>query len=284
MKIFGNTSTISAESKQVMRLLRNLKEIENRIEDEFIILINFKYEHQKGDVIEDDKDFDGEIDMAVFARHMVVIYELKAKKVLIRSGTTDNRFWEYQYLDETRRIKRFPFFAQASKQRAYLLREYLNDWKLRFQIPQPNHFSIDSRIVFLPGSDFSRFFYKAPAEYSAEAFETDFLALVDDREDRDFLNHAYSGINEFSGRKKRIKLSSTEYTKLYKIIREYGIVLKTENWFNVITEDQIMNDFVSIKMKPELLDVSFEHRLLIPEDLGLSHNTRLHKLRENTVK
>jgi hypothetical protein len=269
MKVFGNQSIQNAESAQVARILRTLRAIESRLGDELVVLVNFSFIHTKGNQIEDDKDWDGEIDLVVFSQHITVVYELKAKKVYIQKGTTDNRYWEFNYLDIDRRKHRFPFFSQASKQRAFLIRDYLNEWKVRYEIPKPNHFRIDSRLVFLPGSNYTRFFYKLPAEYEHEAFEIEYLSKIPNPEDRRILDHAYSVISEKTGKRKLMHVEPEVYTRLYEIINENEIVVKTANWFKILTEDQIEKDFESIEARPDLISLSLNHRLMIPQDLGL---------------
>lgn len=56
------------------------------------------------------------------------------------------------------------------------------------------------------------------------------------------VDKAFSGCEAGTGKRKRIKLPQQEYRELIKIHSKYGIKPRTQKWFRILTENQIIKD------------------------------------------
>lgn len=271
LKLFGKIPSKNkiAEYRQFMRVVSIIKKMVEKNDENGIILSGIEYEHKKGFLIDNDSSWNGEIDIILILSSKLIIYELKAKEITIRFGTTDSRNWKWHYNSNPDKCNSDSFFIQASKQRAYFLREYLNNFKKSYKIPEPNHFVVDSRIILKNGSDFTKFFFKPPANYDMKKFENNILEKIIDKSDKDFMISAYSEESEKIGFNRLRKLEILEYENLCNIIKKYKISLKTANWFKILTEEQIEQDFMAIPEKTDEIFISLNDILKIPEDLNL---------------
>jgi len=257
-----------SEFNQYKRVVSILRKILQKTNYTGIIVSETLYSHRQGKLIDNDCNWNGQFDLILILSHKIIIYELKAKEITINFGTTDNRDWEWYYNSDLNKKFKDSFFKQISKQRIYFLSEFLNKFKEKYSIPAPHHFVIDSRVILKNGSDYSRFFYKPPANYDMEKFKDNILNKISKSEDKEFMLSVYSKKSDKEGFNKQRYLKKSEYTKLCNIIEKNQIKLKTANWFKILTEDKIEKDFFNIP-DSDKFNISYENIRKIPYDLGL---------------
>ena len=271
MRLFGNLPPKSkiGEYKQHKRILKKINKMLNATNIDGIVLSGLDYSHDKDNIINNDSSWNGEMDIVLLTSHKTVIYELKAKEITICTGTTSGKNWKFYYNSDSKKYHFQSFFDQASRQRAYLTRDYLNKFKAKYKIPEPNHFVVDSRLVLLPGSDYSKFYIKPPRNYDMGKFKENILDKIVEDDDKKFMINAYSKKTKKSGINDLVKLTPENYIILRNIIDKYQLKLKSGNWFRVLTENLIEEDFYNIEEKKEEVNLSIDSLLLIPQDLGI---------------
>ncbi len=268
MRVFGPLPPQEdRETKQFRRVLDSIRRCVPELGGWVTVLMNFDYSHSVGGRIENDKKWDGQFDIIVLASHRIVIYELKAQKLRILYGRSDASYWELEY-PNGKKIQRRSYFDQVSKQRAFFLQEYLNRFKENHTIPQPNHYVVDARVVLLPGSDTSGFYYKIPVSSKAPEFETEILANISDPSEHDFVRDSYSNPKANAGTVRLNQLSDQDYDRMEDIWKRYGLERKTAKWFLLLTEDQIEDD---LRLPGyEDFTLAFKHTIAIATEFGLA--------------
>ena len=83
LNIFGKIpDRIGAETAQFNRMLKLLNCNSQKIGKWNLILLDVPYKHERGKIIEDDKDWNGQIDIIVLSAHKIIISELKGYYML----------------------------------------------------------------------------------------------------------------------------------------------------------------------------------------------------------
>ena len=189
-----------------------------------------------------DSGWNGQMDILLLSEHKIVVYELKGFTAKIIYAKTDNSPWVLQRAAATEPDEVRSFFQQASKQRAFLQRDFLK----RFDDIHPelvaDHWLVDARVVLKAGSDLSGFFYKVPLTENLADLEEKVLPKVVRQEDKEFVRRAFSGIEPGTGKLQRIELAPNEYERLNALYRDNDITPRTQKWFRLVTEDQLLED------------------------------------------
>jgi hypothetical protein len=229
------------ESAQFHRILSALSQNASLLGHWACALLNFDYSHLAGTRIDNDVDWNGQFDIVLLSQNRIIIYELKAMRVRILQGRSDASRWHMEYVEGGRFTER-SYFDQASKQRAFFLREYLSDFVKRHNVPEPNHYVVDSRLIFFPGSDVSGFHHKVQSTTTPEALASEILPRITDPSEAAFVRDAFVVPIAHSGELKRRRMTPGDQQRLEDIWSRYNIRHKTAKWFSIITEDQIPAD------------------------------------------
>jgi hypothetical protein len=208
------------------------------------VMLDVDYIHKAGRRIENDTDWTGQIDLLLVRKDRIVIYELKSKRCKIVRGRTDNQPWTIDYLPSGPKRQERSFFDQVSKQRADFIQRFLNEFKRSRQNLSGLKFIVDARVVFESGSDISGFYYKIDSTTKADEFQEKVLARIGDDEERAFVYNAYARSTNPSNLKLR-SLEAADLKRLHAIYRKWDVRTKTEKWFKVITEDELIADVAS---------------------------------------
>ncbi len=241
--ILGSIPTIHhAEAAQFDRVLKAFSDSADQIGPWCTVVLNYRFVHAAGQLIDGDTDWKGEMDLLLFSEHKMVVYELKGFRAQVIYGRTDGIPWTIRRAASTKRELVKSFFLQASKERAFLQRDFLPAFDQRHPELAGNHWLVDARVVLKAGSDLSGFFYKLPLTETPEDLETNVLSKLPREEDRAFVEHAFSGREEMTGKLQRIKLSPQDYGRLNSLYRQNGIVPRTQKWFRILTEDMLLQD------------------------------------------
>jgi hypothetical protein len=242
--IVGSIPTASpAEHAQFERVISALKKVVSTHEPWAVVALDADYQHSAGDRMDADHDWCGQLDMVLFCRQRIIIYELKGYTVEIRYGTTTNQKWKIKRRASDHPVLVPSLFQQASEQRAFLLQEYLERFRLAPLFNMSTHFVVDARIVFKGESDLSGFFYAIPRTEDHEIFQCEVLDRISDDDDRRFTDDFFSGIEYCTGKRFRPNRPRHEYERLKSIYAKYDIRPRTTKWFRTITENMIADDF-----------------------------------------
>jgi hypothetical protein len=240
-------ATNGAERAQFQRVIRILSKARNRIGPWCVAVVNHDFVHSAGPLIDGDSDWNGQIDLLLLAEHKIAIYELKGFTARIIYGKTDNSPWVIEKAASNSTEKVRSYFQQASKQRAFLQRDFLPKFDARHpELVGQNHWLVDARVVLKSGSDISGFFFKVPLTETENELEQNVLSRLELAGDREFVRRAFSGVEVETGKLHRIKLPLEDYERLKKIYREHDLRPRTQKWFGIVTEDLIAEDLNQI--------------------------------------
>ncbi len=268
IKVFGKCPTANpAEHDQFIRVTNIIAEASDSHCDWAVMLRDFNYCHTAGDRIEFDKDWNGQFDILVLTEHKIIIYELKAFTASILYGTTGPADWRIQRLNAKHPNTVSSYFIQVSKQRAYLLQDYLQSLCSLGMLGTEEHFVVDARLVFRSGSDLSGFFHRIPMTANEETFESNILSLINSKDDRQFVRDVFSERECGTGKLKRRKIPKQDYERLKTIFASYEIHGRTTKWFKVLTEERITEDFGTCGS--DGFSVREEDAIQIAEDIDL---------------
>ncbi len=261
LTIKGDVPTAhDAESVQFARVIASLTQHANRVGEWGYLLLDHGFSHKRGDVIDADQDWNGQIDILLLAPHKIVIYELKGFTAAIKHVTSGPGRWTIQRAASGEEEQVRSYFLQASKQRAFLLRDFLRSFERSHPQYADNHWMVDARVVFKEGSDLSGFFYSVPNTETEEKLETDVISNLNDEGSKAFVRSAYSDREPGTNKLQRIRPTQLELDRMQRIYAENGIMPRTSKWFKVITEEQIPGD---------LEEVGSDRFTLDPEGAGL---------------
>ncbi len=245
--IYGQPPTeSSAEAAQFDRVLRALSRARDVIGPWCTLLLNHRFTHIAGSLIDGDVDWNGQMDILLFSEHKIVVYELKGFTAKIIYAKTDNSPWVVHRAasNEPEEVK--SFFQQASKQRAFLQRDFLHRFDGLHPEMAENHWLVDARVVLKAGSDLSGFFYKVPLTETLDDLEQKVLSKFAHPADKAFVRNAFSGVEAETGKLQRIKLSHEDYDHLKALYRDNGIIPRTQKWFRLVAEDQLHSDLLQL--------------------------------------
>ncbi len=255
MEVVGSIPTThGAEEAQFERVLDILRSAEELFGSWSYLIFNHGFSHERGEVMERDQDWNGEIDILLISPNKIVIYELKGFTATVVQGSTDSNPWRIKRLASGIEETVGSYFIQASKQRAFVVQDFFRRFDRRHPEYAHNHWIVDSRLVFRTGSDLSGFAYSVPRTESPETLQTDILPLVANDDDRLFVADAFSGEEYGTGKLGRIGMTEAEEQRLRTIYKKNGITPRTARWFGVITEDQIPSDLPDTGSDRFLLD------------------------------
>lgn len=254
LTVIGDAPTSSAaEAVQFERVIAILQNCQDRIGPWGYLILDHGFAHARGDIIDVDHDWNGQIDILLIAPHRIAIYELKGFTVTIIYGTTGSGQWKIRRAAAGEEEASRSFFLQASEQRAFVLRDFLHKFHERHPEYAHNHWVVDARVVFKDGSDLSGFFYGVPLTEMPETLEHDVLPLVSTEEDKAFVRSAFSARERGTNKLQRAVWGS-DLRNLRRIYQENGIRPRTSKWFRVITEEQIPADLADIGSDRMLID------------------------------
>ena len=199
-----------AETSQFERVLALLREAAGRIGPWCIVVLDVLYYHNRGKVIDDDNDWNSQIDILVFSENRIIAYELKGFTAKIIYGKTDNQDWIIKRRNSTKTNKVPSFFKQASKHHAFLVRDFLPEYRDNHPQLSENHWIVDARVVLKPESDLSGFSYGIPSTIFKDKFESDVIIRIQSVSGREFIRKFYSGIEEETGKLHSVKVSPDE--------------------------------------------------------------------------
>lgn len=228
-----------AETTQFERVLKILGSTWNYYSSWAIAVIDIPFAHEKGNRIDGDYNWNGQIDILLLMENKIVTYELKGFTAKLLHGTTDDRDWEIETVKNGRKIVS-SFFQQASRGRAFLLQDHILKFMETKEHYKDCHWVVDARVVMKPNSDFSGFFYRIPRTIKIEELEKMIETLSP--ENKGILKNYYSGIEYGTGKARSIKVSPSEYRHIYQICFENNILQRTMKWFSLIREDEIAPD------------------------------------------
>ncbi len=231
-----------AEIAQFERVIGILKSNAHIIGPWVVCVLDIPIIHKAGNRIDSDTDWRGQIDMLIISRNKIVLYELKGFTAQILYGKTDNREWKIRRW-RSRRPELVPsFFQQASKNRAYILQDFLENYRNTHDRLENQHFVVDARVVLKEESNLNGFFYRIPRTIEEEVFYNEILPRIYDTEDRNLMQKLYSGIEVETGKLHTVKLDKEEYKQSQDIFRKYNIPIRTDKWFRLLTEKDIVLD------------------------------------------
>jgi len=165
---------------------------------------------------------------------------LKSGNISIHDGRTDNKPWEIERNGSTH--KEPSWFRQASRQRYYLLQTFLNEQKKKLDIPEPNHFVVDSRIILPDMTGCINFYQKAPLEITGPDMEV--LATRISNLDFEFIRGIYSEPRKEPDCHVRTgSICRNQSDRIKDILKSADIGLKAERWFQVLKEHELTKDF-----------------------------------------
>ncbi|MDA3939155.1 MAG: nuclease-related domain-containing protein [Spirochaetia bacterium] len=191
-----------------------------------------------------DKDYKSQIDILLLSENRIIAYELKGYTAKIIDGTTDNNKWKIKRWKSSKSENVKSFFQQASKHHAFLVSDFLSQYRSNHIHLSESHWIVDARVVLKSESDLSGFFYKFPQTIFKDSFKLEVLDNISSVSDIEFLTQLYSGIEEKTGKLSAINLSQDNYQRANKIFQDNSIPLRTEKWFRLITENQIQLDIL----------------------------------------
>ena len=251
LNVYGELpSHDEAEREQVKRVLHLLNKQYNLIGPWNVIFVNKNYKHQKGSIIEKDKDWCGQYDLIVLSEHKIIIYELKGFQTHLIEATTSQKKWVMKNSNQDRIVKRNSYFTQASKQRIAFLKDVLESLTEQGM----NHWDVDSRVIFKDGSHLVNFWYFPTATIDEESFQTEYLSNISNEKDSRLLQEYFSKEEKGTGKKMLRPLRSNEVSDLRRIFRENQLNIRTTKWFKVLTERQIVEDLKTTKSSRFLLN------------------------------
>jgi hypothetical protein len=259
-----------AERGQIIRVTNEIAIAAAKEDDWAIIVRDVDYSHHAGKRIEFDRDWNGQFDILVFTQSKIVIYELKAFTVNIIYGNTGPQNWYIRRLNASGPNRVPSYFLQVSKQRAYLLRDYLESLRLSNTFTDEQHFVVDARLVFKSGSNLSGFFHSPTRTIHDESFELDFLNNITAVSDKEFMENAYSHREKETGKRLLRRLPKEDYARLNDIYLTYGFVDRTTKWFKMLTEEMIIKDYGTCGS--DRFSISFADAIEICRGLGIDAN------------
>ena len=250
-QIIGSIPTNGGgERRQFDRVLSALRDCVRRNLEFGVAVIHQNY-HQpaKGK----DKGWKGELDILLLCSDRIFVYDLKSGYTKILLRRTDERKWVVERAGNAHPQK--SWFIQASRQRYFILRRYLESQRTRLGFRKEDHFVVDSRIVCEDGSDFSGFYHKVPNTLTPEMLDEILPHLSED--DQELILDTYAkplyDTNELGIVR---KLSAVQLEKIETAFRRADCPLKTERWFRILTESQLEDDL--LRTQTERFRLSFE--------------------------
>lgn len=271
MEVYGSIPVQDfRERDQFVRMLRLIDKGIDSLGGWAVVLLNFDYRHLAGNLIENDRSWNGQFDMVVLCEHRILLYELKAMRVRLVNATTDECGWQMESLNG-RKLHPGSLFDQISKQRTHFLQTYMNGFKQRHEIPEPNHYVVDARLVFRSGSDLSRFDYKPPVDYRKDLFEQEVLNPVLDDEARAFVRGCFVPDPPRNEWLRQNALSRNERQRLNQFWKQWNLPVKVAKWLKVITEDEVASDLQEPSY--EEFGLTKEQAGLIADEFGLLRRT-----------
>jgi hypothetical protein len=243
MTVLGNIPTdFDNEQAQFQRVL-DILQSQLQSHEPCVLVLNVDYVHKAGKRISNDKDWKGQIDILLLRKNRIVIYELKSKRVRLLWGRSDQNPWKLQYMESGQIKTERSYFDQVSKQRQDLLRHFLNDFKERHGFSEDFRFVVDARLVFLPESDLSGFYYKIDKTQKKLEFQEEILAKIEDDNDLAFVRNSFEQA-PWAEEELRLKrhLNREHLRSLELVYEKWQLPKKTEKWFSVITEEDLPAD------------------------------------------
>ena len=237
--------TSEAEAAQFGRIIPILRDAALSQDEWGILVLSVPYRHTPGSLIENDQTWAGEIDVLLLATNRIVVYELKGYTVELRYAPTNSRDWKIKRANGSRSMHVRSTFLQASKQRAYLLRDFLEDFRERHGLGAEPHFVVDARVVYKAGSDLSGFFYAIPRTEDPDMFDEKVTSKIVDDEDRQFVRWCYAWKEQGKGKHMLRRLLRVDFERLKMIYAANGIQGRTADWFSPLTESQIPQDYAT---------------------------------------
>jgi len=209
-----------------------------------ILVYDAPFHHDAGTEIENDYDWDGQIDLVVLTQSKIVIYELKAFTIILHKGSSNHELWHVQRQRGKKIEKHRSYFEQVSKQKAHLLDDIIriDTFQAKYNYNKQNHYLIDARLVFKDNSDLSGFYYDVPKTMKPEKFDKEILSKITSDKDVCFVKNCYCNIEAKYGNRLIRNLSKADNRKLREIFLQYGIEIRTAKFFNLIRENEIVHD------------------------------------------
>lgn len=229
-----------AETSQFERVIRIIKENYITVGSWAVVVLDIGFEHEKDTIIDVDTDWNGQIDILLLMRDKIVVYELKGFTAKIIKGKTDNNPWVVNTLKHGIKITK-SYFYQASKCRAYILRDFLEKYRKCEGKFSDTHWVVDARIVLKDDSDFSGFFFRVPRTINEEDLAVIASNLSNDL-DIELIRRYYSGRELGTNKLHSICLPPEEYRKVYEILKKANYSIRTNRWFKLLTEKDIKGD------------------------------------------
>lgn len=240
--LLGYTKNLMDHEKATIDQIVNKFSYDDRVKDiPLKIVINIDYSHEPTDQLENDEGWKGQFDCILIGRNHLVIYELK-NKVAFVEAYTDGRDYKVRYIDSNIYRTEKSYFLQISKQRAFLLQDYLSGMKERGEISKENHFAVDARLVLPDGADIN-IHHRVPLDFYFEEFNKLISKL--NQEDADIINKNYRVVE---GKYKLID-GQKDYFNLNRIFDDHPEFKRTMKWFKVIMISQIIDDFLTCGSK-----------------------------------
>lgn len=267
LNVIGEVPTESdAEAAQFTRILNIFEEAQEQIGPWSYLVLDHGFTHRRGQLIDVDSDWNGQIDILLLAPQKIAIYELKGFTASIISGTTGPESWKIRRLALGVEESVASYFIQASKQRAFILRDFFPRFGERHPEYAHNHWVVDSRLVFKAGADLSGFAHSIPMTETTEKLESDVLPFIASDDDKEFVRYAFSGTEFQTNKLHRGGLTGPEQKRLQRIYSENLITPRTAKWFKVITEEQVRNDLSGLgsdrfSLEPQSAEIMIEDLL-----------------------
>lgn len=210
----------------------------NEVLEWAFVVLNTPYSQQPTRYQKRKQEWNGELDMVLIAPNRLFIYELKSGHISILLGRSDERPWKVERSGNVRWEK--SWFNQTGKARYFFLQTFLNECKAKLEVPPPNHFVVDARVVCPNGSDLSKFYYKVPTTVSADEIVEVCDNLPED--EADFVMSCYPMVVEETGELRRTKVNREKLSRLSHAWEKAGVTPRVAKWFKPLVESDVAKD------------------------------------------
>ena len=251
-----------AERRQFERVLSGINTATSNRMEFAVVAMHVNYSQPMPNRTVGAERWNGEFDLVFFGPDRIFIYELKSGPTRVVYGRTDDKHWKVKRGGKVRTER--SWFDQASKQRTFLLQTFLNQARKNLQLPEPNHFVVDARVVCGNGSSFSGFYHKVPQTVSPEEYELLYSQAPPD--DKEFLESVFTRTLEETGEYWLGPQRNTPmWKRLERIWNGARMNKKTERWFGLLEEREVAEDLAATSTTK--FSLSYKDACLLAERL-----------------
>lgn len=236
--------TTNGEKEQFERVLKIVTENQHNLGEWIVMCIAVNYQHNAGDRLDNDCDWNGEYDLVLFAQRRIIVYELKSAAMRLLWGRSDDRKWRFRKNDG-QKVERESEFYQISRQRAAFVQDFLVNPEVAGRLVREKHFKVDHRLVISDNADYSNFYYTLPQDLDDDELESEVIPNVATEVEREFIRSMYSLPFVRRGapaRRLKKDRSKSEMQRLVNVMPAEWQGKRIKRWFRILKESEIEAD------------------------------------------